>query len=475
MHNSFLLNYFKYLDKKDRRELRKAVRSPFFNQKEEIIRLFDCLDKHIDSPKVPLSQAWVFEQVFPDKPFNALLLHHAASALTQLTRRFLAISAFENTPPQYQLSLTRALRQRQATKMYEHELKEAKTFLDKQPLRNAEFHLQHYMLLLDEYDYKRQHRREGDLPVQELSDNLDNFYLAETLRQACTMKAHQNVAQQLNYRQPLSEAVLMHLDLGKIENTPTIAAFFYALKAQNEQISEQNDENTEGSYFEKLKDLLINHRHYFNHEELKNLYILAINYCIKQQNRGKITFIQEALDLYEVGLNNEILLENGSISQYAYRNVALLAMKVGDWKKAEDMLRKYKKYLPSIDRENFYKYNSAFLSFRQGNADKAMELLQETQLREPLYNLDARRLLARIYFEKKEKDALESLTIASRTYISRQKNIGYQKDMYENFFVFIAKIMKLDKHSKAKKEALKAEIISTEWVAEKAWLLEILA
>jgi hypothetical protein len=467
MHNSFLLNFFKFLDKKDRRELRKVVRSPFFNQKEEIIRLFDCLDKHIDKPKGALSQEWVFQQVFPNQPLNILLLNHAASALTQVIRRFLAITEFENTPPQYQLSLTRALKQRQATKMYDHELKEAKSFLDKQPLRNAEFHLQHYMLLLDEYNYRRQQRREGDLPVQELSDNLDNFYLAETLRQACAMKAHQAVFSQLTYVQPFSETILSHLSPEKIENTPSIAAYFYAFKAQN-------DENTEGGYFEKLKELLIEKNYFFNEDELRNLYILAINYCIKQQNRGKTAFIQEALDFYEAGLNNKILLENGSISQYAYRNMAMLAMKMGDWKKAEELLKTYKDYLPSLDRENFYKYNSAILNFRQGNADKAMLLLQETQLKEPLYNLDGRRLLARIYFEKNAIDALDSLTISSRKYLTRQKDIGYHKDMYDNFFIFIGKVVKLDFKSKSKKIALQEEIVATELLAEKQWLLTIL-
>jgi hypothetical protein len=467
MHNSFLLNFFKYLDKKDRRELRKAVRSPFFNQRDEVIRLFDCLDKHIDKPKGALSQAWVFEQVFPDKPFNALTLHHAASALTQLTRRYLAISEFENTPPQYQLSLTRALRQRQAAKMYEHELKEAKVALEKQPLRDAKYHLQHYMLLLDEYDYKRQHKRAGDLPIQDLSDNLDNFYIAETLKQACFMKSHETVSAQLTYQQPFSEVVLSHLDFNKIEHTPSIAAYFYAFKAQNE-------ENTEGGYFEKLKDLLLNQRQFFNGDELKNLFILAINYCIKQQNKGKVAFIQEALDLYEVGLEHKILLENGSISQYAYRNITLLAIKAGDWEKAKILLEMYKKFLPSIDRENFYKYSLAILNLRQGNADNAMLLLQEAYLKEPLYNLDARRHLARIYFDKKEHDALESLTISSKSYLKRPHSIGYQKDMYENFFAFLGKIVKLDSSDTAKFTALKAEIIATELVAEKKWLLEIL-
>ena len=102
------------------------------------------------------------------------------------------------------------------------------------------------MLLLDEYDYKRQQKRAGDLPVQELSDNLDNFYLAETLRQACAMKAHRAVYAQSSYQQPFSEVVLSHLDLNTIDNTPSIAAYFYAFHAQD-------GENTEGGTLINLK------------------------------------------------------------------------------------------------------------------------------------------------------------------------------------------------------------------------------
>ncbi len=149
-------------------------------------------------------------------------------------------------------------------------------------------------------------------------------------------------------------------------------------------------------------------------------------------------------------------------------------MKAGNWEKAKTFLEMYKNYLPILDRENFYKYSLAILNLRQGNADRAMILLQEIQLKEPLYNLDARRHLARIYFDKKEYTALESLTISSKNYLKRQHSIGYQKDMYENFFLFIAKIMKIDFSDTAKITALKTEIFETELVAEKKWLLDIL-
>jgi hypothetical protein len=473
MHNSFLLNFFKYLDKKDRLALRKLVRSPFFNHREDVIRLFDCIDKNLGKSKMVLTQEWVFHHVFPDKPFEVLALHQTASILTQLIRRFLAFSEFENTPPQYQLSLIKALRQRQAEKMYKLELKEAKLSLEKQPLRNAEFHLYQYMFLLDEYDYKRQQRREGELPLQELSNSLDDFYLTETLRQACAMKAHKAVSSQIAYEQPFSEVVLARLDMEKIDNTPSIAAYYYALQAQNDENTAHPDAVGTERYFGKLKDMLLYKKDFFKEEELKNLYTLAINYCIKQQNKGQANFIKEALDLYDAGLTNEILLENGSISQYAYRNMILLAMKAGEWHRAEHLLEKYKNKLPILERDNFYKYNAAVLNFRQGNADKAMLLLQEAQLKEPLYNLDARCLLARIYFEKKETEALASLITSSRIYLSRHESIGYQKDMYENFFIFIEKITKLGKRTKLKINNLKSEIEATKLVAEKNWLLSI--
>ncbi|NJN34401.1 MAG: hypothetical protein HC817_09275 [Saprospiraceae bacterium] len=45
MQGSQLLELIKSLNKHDMRELRKVVRSPYFNQREDVIQLYDFIEK----------------------------------------------------------------------------------------------------------------------------------------------------------------------------------------------------------------------------------------------------------------------------------------------------------------------------------------------------------------------------------------------------------------------------------------------
>ena len=99
-----------------------------------------------------------------------------------------------------------------------------------------------------------------------------------------------------------------------------------------------------------------------------------------------------------------------------------------------------------------------------------MKLLQEVNLKEVLFNLDARRLLARIYYQLEEIYSLDSLIESSKIYLHRQKDIGYQKEMYSNFFKFLEKLLKLN-NSNEEKQKLHEEISETKLVAERDWLL----
>jgi hypothetical protein len=86
-----------------------------------------------------------------------------------------------------------------------------------------------------------------------------------------------------------------------------------------------------------------------------------------------------------------------------------------------------------------------------------------------LFNLDARRLLARIYFELKENTALDSLIDNSKIYLHRQKDIGYHREMYLNFFKTLEILLKTDPKNR---EILRGPIEATKYLAEREWLLE---
>ena len=174
-------------------------------------------------------------------------------------------------------------------------------------------------------------------------------------------------------------------------------------------------------------------------------------------------------------MNNNILLENGVLPHYTYKNILMAALKSEEYEWAENFLNEFKKNLPEQDRENIYNYNLAIYYFRIGNYDEAMTLLQIVNLNDVLYNLDARRLLARIYFEKNEFQVLQSHIESSKVYLHRHKDIGYHHDMYVNFFRFLEKLQKISLRDAKAKTILRGEITNTQLLAEREWLIQKLS
>ena len=150
----------------------------------------------------------------------------------------------------------------------------------------------------------------------------------------------------------------------------------------------------------------------------------------------------------------------------------MLALKHGEYAWTEQFLHNFKKNLPERERENLFKYNFALFHFRQKDYPKAMQLLQEVTLKDVLYNLDARRVLMRIYYELGEYTALDSLLESFTVFIHRQKDLGYHKNSYQNLIKFVKKLLQIDWGNEGLKAQLKLEIDNTLELTERDWLLE---
>ena len=463
MYNSTLIQLFKSLDRNDRRQLRKFVRSPFFNSREDVITLFDYIDKYIDTGGAPkMAKEKAFSHVYKKQPFDVDMFYYPMSYLTQLILKYLAINELENDTPQYNHYQNKALRHRGADKIYEKTLSDAKKHIESQPLRNTLYHFQSYRIRSEEFEARHRLKRSGDFELQEMTNDFHFYAIAEVLRLAYGLSAHQSISKK-DYLQPLLASVLtvaeQHLDI------PAISAHYFAFQTQKGL-------DTEGIYFKELKNQFTDNQHLFSEVELRDLLTVAINYAIRRQNTGDLSYTREAILLYRWGFDNHVFLENGILSPYDYRNTLLLALKIDELDWAEKFLNDFKPFLPEKEQDNIYKYNLAIFHFRKNDYETAMILLQEVNLKETLFNLDARRLLARIYFDINEMSALESHIESSKVYLHRQKDIGYHKENYANFFKFLEKILKLG-NSTERFLKLNVEINETKSVVEKVWLLKL--
>jgi hypothetical protein len=400
--------------------------------------------------------------IFSDnQPFDDATMRYAMSFLLKLVKQFLIHKELKENELQQNLLLTKALKKRGADRTLEKHLAQTTAALKETAVQNGAFHLADFQLHVEIFEHRHRRRDAADLNLQALSDGLNNFYATELLRWACVQLSHSSISKQ-QYAQPFLENLLEKIGDDTFKTTPSVSAYFFAYRAL--KFSEEVD-------FQRLKEIIIVHAAVFPPLEIRDLYLLAINVCIKKLNGGERQYEAAALDLYRNGLSNGALLDDGVLSPYTYRNVANLAIKIGETTWAADFLNDFKEKLPVKERENLFRYNLAHLHFRKNNYPKAMELLRDVHLKEALQNLDARRMLMRMYYETGEYAALDSLLESFKIFIHRQKNLGYHRENYLNLVKITRKLLQTDLKSRKANDKLRKEIEETMALTERDWLL----
>ena len=62
---------------------------------------------------------------------------------------------------------------------------------------------------------------------------------------------------------------------------------------------------------------------------------MAINYCVQQLNSGAEHYVRSVFELYQYGLNYNILIENHHLNQFTHKNIITTAIRLEefDWVK----------------------------------------------------------------------------------------------------------------------------------------------
>ncbi|MCB0639800.1 MAG: hypothetical protein KDC54_24420 [Lewinella sp.] len=466
MQNSDLVQVFGQLDKREVRELAKFVRSPFFNQREDVIRLFDYLRDHIyrGGNSLDRSRAWAYAR--PDEPFDEGWMNSLMHFLLSAIKQFLTWQELQASGPQSQLLLCRGLRKRQLDNVFTKEMKKLRKQQERQPYRNVGYHYHNYQWQLERYEYDHRQRRGGRMNLEELAEELTIFYLADILRYSCTVLTARSMSPE-DYRLELLDEVLRYVERSPVREVPAVAIYHKAYQA----LTRPDDRAAFAAFQQAIEDYWTQ----FPPAEAKDLFLLAINYCIQRLNRGERAFIRQAFELYRKGLDREVLLDEGVLSKFTYNNILMLAIALEEWDWADQFLETFRDQLPAKERDNIYRYNRAVFYFRQPNYEQAMTLLRQVSFHDTLYNLNARSMLLRIYYELGEHDALEALLESFRAFLHRHQELGYHKENYRNLLSFVRQLLYLAPGDATARQALRQEIEATSALAEKAWLLSQLA
>ena len=350
-------NLIKILKTFSRKEMTRFVefsRSPYFNKHKEVGKLINYLNKiYPDFNERNCQREVVFKSLFPQQKHNQ---NHLALLFTysiRLLDKYLIQEQFKENSAYHKVLLLRNLRHRKQYKYYEKTMTNFENELDESEYKNSTFYNMQFLKAAESDAYFTQRsKHEKDNSIQLKQNNLDNYYLAEKLRDACEMIVRSKILE-VNYSTSLLDSVIAEVEknINYYETIPSISVYFH--------IYQMIVKEGHAYYFEALP-VMQKYSSFFPKEEVQNMYNYLQNYCIEQINKGESMFLKEMFNLFKEQLEKELLMdENGFLPQWHYKNIVTTGIRLREMDWTQQFIENFKESLHPEVVENAYSYNLA--------------------------------------------------------------------------------------------------------------------
>jgi hypothetical protein len=417
----------------------------------------------------------VWKKAFPDSPFSVSQLKTETKALFDLGKSFLAFKELENRPQELSLLSLAALQQRGEERLLRTEAEVLRRQCDRQQAEDDELRFTRFRLAgLANQQFGFRQKRVVDDSLQQMLDQLDRWYLVQKLRGACELLNRQNIFG-TTARFDLLAPLLVGIQGGEYDDTPAIAVY--------RQVLDMLGDSQQREAFEGLVELLFREGDAFPKEEARALFKYAQNFCIRRINQGEKPYLEEIFQLYQQQLSSGILLDEGVISHTDYSNIVTTALRLRAFAWAEDFLHRYRERLLPTYRESLFRYNLANLYLEQDKQGEALRLLQDLRTEDPFYEASIKVLLAKVYVERKDWEALFYLEQAFRRFLRRQKAFSsHHRTHYLHFLKYLKWLAQLYERQpklsatafQQQKEKLARKLTEEEIISNRSWLERML-
>lgn len=461
MQTALVYTLLRTFTKQDIREARKWLASPYHNQREDLQQLFEQLAATAPDNQ-PLSREQAWQALHPNEPYNDQQLRLLLSYLYRCLEDFLRQREAEQSPWLHQHLLLAAYRKRGLDSHFQKAYRKLDKQQRSEPRRPPEYHLAQYWLEQERYQEESTRGRTRELNLQELEDQLTTAFLSMKLRQGCFLLAHETVYK-ASYHIALEVALLDLAGEEPYRNIPAVSIYAHCFRMLRFP--------EEDAHFTAFRARLFQSIGLFPRAELRDLFLLAINFCIRKINQTAEGYLREALELYRKGLETEALLENGTLSRFTYNNAIGIALRLEEFGWAEHFLNHYRPFLEAGQQEAAFSLNAARLAFARRQYGQVLAHLQRADYRDLINNMVAKTLQMKAYYELSEFDLLEAHLRTMKAFLRRKRHIGYHQQNYLNIIRYTQKLLALNLVNKEAVKALEEEIRNAEPLTEKGWLL----
>lgn len=409
--------------------LKDFIDSPFHNKNEKVKSFFYYLRSHRNQlSSSAINREYIYREIFGKEEYDEQKLFNIASLLRRKVNEFFSFSTYRNRKADQLIHLLEDQVVRRDWAAFPNSIAQIQKLAPKIDSTGS--------FSFDFYAYRAgMMQLKKDSETQRLSSEafystigyLDRFYLGSRLQLACEY---------------LNRGHVINLDDSMILNIDPMINHFLKMEGDN---SEDASLQMYSSIYRMLSQPdqkecflecvnLLQRGTKLSQANLRDGTTYCINYCIRRINSGSHDFLSQLFDLYTWAIEKEVLMEEGLLGEWHFKNIVQTAIRHGRLEWIDQFVATYSQYLPKQVRENAYAFNQASIYFEQKAYSAAKKLLLKVQFTDIFYSLDSKVLLVKIYYEENDMTPLYSLLRSLSVFLRRKSTLSSsQRSIYINF------------------------------------------
>lgn len=480
MLNSNYIEILKSLTDTELEGLEDFLNSPYHNKNSVVIKLFSIVKKYspdFNSPK--LDKEKIFSKLYPGKKFNDQLYRNLISDSTKVFLNFLRIDSFASNTFIYSEALLAASNNKLLDSIFNKTVKSIQDDFFKSGNISSEYFNQKRKVENNLFTYEIS--RGNQIKTAEHVINLLDYgyydFLIKLFDKYFDLRINEYVFNK-KYDIEKYENIFKNIDFDgifkRLKGTSEIDyiflyTYYLVFRCTQDLI---NDE----PYYELKKIYKPNY----------NLFARTTNVvisnrmesiCILKGIHGKKDFVKEEFEIMKFAVENDIYKKESSFFDITrFRNIFNRALSLGEVEWVENYVVNHINELKEEFREDMQYYSNAMLSFHRKNFDESQDNLNKMKLNKFVFNLDYRRLMLMIYYEKKDFVSAKNLIDTFKNFIYKNKNVSETRK--KNLFRFINDVNDLINASEGNKnsfEELDIRLQKEDKIINRDWLLQKLS
>lgn len=449
MQKTRLIQQLKSLTLKENSQLERYLRSPFFNNNQNILNLYEYLNNfHPEFKDTSLTKKSMFSHAFPGESYEAKKLSTLTWQFCVAIEDFFVALELKESPDKRGILLKNSYRRRELQSDYEAQLFKLNEYYNNSEIISFENSLGK-LEVLNELLFQLTRSEHDNLedtmfPTHEFEDTLQFVRIHGEINLDTLIKSlskhgfNYNLKYEKQYSLPkniIFNNSIIHtnilLDITKTANK------LYHSKQQEAKLEE----------YDRIAKSYIQHIEKFSLPEQLKLYILLQNIKAKFP-KNKIDAWKIGFKISKAALKHKVLGRNSSFSFTTFISISMFGSAIGEFDYTKKFIDKYHLLLDVSIRHDIKNYSLAYLAFFKKEYEEVDSLITQIKFSSNIANkLSGKALVIRSYYELLERDGREWVSLLRShlrsfdKYLKRTKSIPpFYHSVFTNFLTVTKKL-----------------------------------